>query len=174
MKTDESRRIPIEAGQLAALLLSAMILAAAVVHAQTFRGAIVGTVIDQSQAPAPDVKVTAKNQATGLTRTASTDTSGNYDIPELPLGDYTVTLEKEGFETVTQADVRVDVAAERLKGPKPRTCLSTGATIPSSSIWCRELPGLLTRLPTRPAPSEFSLSTGRVAARTTFCSTART
>src|SRR5579863_5892201 len=116
MKTDESCRIPRQAGQLAELLLSATILAAAAVltvHAQTFRGAIVGTVIDQSQAPAPDVKVTAKNQATGLTRTASTDTSGNYDIPELPLGDYTVTLEKEGFETVTQADVRVDVAAER-------------------------------------------------------------
>ncbi|HEV2494454.1 MAG TPA: TonB-dependent receptor [Terriglobia bacterium] len=116
MKTDESCHPPAEAGRVAALLLGATILAAAAVltvHAQTFRGAIVGTVIDQSQAPAPDVKVTAKNQATGLTRTASTDTSGNYDIPELPLGDYTVTLEKEGFETVTQADVRVDVAAER-------------------------------------------------------------
>lgn len=116
MKTDESCHPPAEAGRVAALLLGATILAAAgvlTVHAQTFRGAIVGTVIDQTQAPAPDVKVTAKNQATGLTRTATTDISGNYDIPELPLGDYTVTLEKEGFETVTQTDVRVDVAAER-------------------------------------------------------------
>ena len=82
-------------------------------RAQTFRGAIVGTIIDQSQAPVPGAKVTVRSEATGLTRTATTDDAGNYDIPELPLGSYTVTVEKQGFASVTQAGLRVDVAAER-------------------------------------------------------------
>ena len=80
-------------------------------RAQTFRGAIVGTILDQSQAPVPGAKVTVRNEATGLTRTATTDDAGNYDIPELPLGSYTVTVEKQGFASVTQAGLRVDVAA---------------------------------------------------------------
>ena len=57
-------------------------------RAQTFRGAIVGTVIDQSQAPVPGAQVTVKNQATGVARTTATDDAGNYDVRELPIGVY--------------------------------------------------------------------------------------
>src|SRR5579859_7014144 len=83
------------------------------VRAQTFRGVILGTVTDQSMAPIPGATVTVKNQATGLTRTTPTDDEGQYNVPELPIGTYTVTAEKEGFGAVTQGDVTVDVAAER-------------------------------------------------------------
>ena len=88
-------------------------IAAPIAPSQTFRGAIVGTVIDQSLAPVPQAKVTVKNQATGLTRTTLTGEAGQYNVPELPIGTYTVTIDKEGFGTVSQADVAVDVAAER-------------------------------------------------------------
>ena len=75
--------------KLTALLVSAALMAAAgTVHAQTFRGAIVGTVIDQSQAPVPGAQVRVKNQATGLARTTATDDAGNYDVRELPIGVY--------------------------------------------------------------------------------------
>src|SRR6266567_435383 len=53
--------------KLTALLAAAALMAAAgTARAQTFRGAIVGTVIDQSQAPVPGAQVTVNNQATGL------------------------------------------------------------------------------------------------------------
>jgi hypothetical protein len=82
-------------------------------RAQTFRGSIVGTVQDQTQAPLPAATVTARNEATSLARTVQTDTSGNYAIPELPIGSYSVTVHREGFQDVTQPGVRVDVASER-------------------------------------------------------------
>jgi hypothetical protein len=81
--------------------------------AQTFRGTILGTVIDQSGGAIPDAKVTATNQATGLTRATTTQDAGTFTIPELPIGTYTVTVSKEGFETITQGGLSVDVAGER-------------------------------------------------------------
>ncbi len=95
------------------LLGLSLAIAAGSLQAQTFRGAILGTVIDQSEAPVPGAKVTAKNQDTGLTRSTVTDDSGNFHIPELPIGSYSVTFEKQGFGTVTQPVVRVAVAAEQ-------------------------------------------------------------
>lgn len=81
--------------------------------AQTFRGSIVGTVLDQSQAPVAGVQVTVKNEGTGVTRATVTGEAGEYTIPELPIGPYTVTVESHGFTTVTQTGVSVDVGAER-------------------------------------------------------------
>src|SRR5215831_12915260 len=93
----------------------AIVLTAArgVATAQTFRGSIVGTVLDQTEAPVPGAKVTVRNQATGVIRTTLTEDAGTFTIPELPIGVYTVTVEKEGFALVGQPDVRVDVGAER-------------------------------------------------------------
>jgi hypothetical protein len=82
-------------------------------HAQTFRGTILGTVVDQSGAAVPGAKVTASNQATGVTRATTTQDAGTFTIPELPIGTYTVTVSKEGFETVAQSGLSVDVAGER-------------------------------------------------------------
>jgi hypothetical protein len=96
-----------------ALLAVALTAALGVAPAQTFRGSIVGTVLDQSEAPVPGAAVTAKNQATGVTRTTATQDAGTFAIPELPIGVYTVTVEKEGFAPVNQPDVSVDLGAER-------------------------------------------------------------
>jgi hypothetical protein len=57
-----------------------------------------GRVTDPSHTAAAGVRVTAANQLTGLTRTASTDARGNFSIAGLPVaGDYTVTAGKQGF-----------------------------------------------------------------------------
>jgi len=87
--------------------------AASVSRAQSFRGALVGTVSDQTGAAIPGATVTARNDGTGFTRVALTDDAGGYNIPELPIGNYTVTAEKSGLQTVTQGGIPVDVAAER-------------------------------------------------------------
>jgi len=82
------------------------------VEAQTFRGSLVGTVLDQSGAAVPGAPVVATNDATGVTRSTTSDASGNYNIPELPIGNYTVSVRVEGFAPVSHAGIRVDVAAE--------------------------------------------------------------
>jgi outer membrane receptor protein involved in Fe transport len=82
-------------------------------RAQSFRGSLVGTVLDQSGAAVPNAPVVATNQGTGVSRSTTTDASGDFSIPELPIGDYTVSVTVQGFTPVSQADIRVDVAAER-------------------------------------------------------------
>jgi hypothetical protein len=69
-----------------ALSLVFMAFAPRVVPAQTFRGTIMGTVTDNTTAVIPGADVSAKNTETGLTRTTSTDSVGNFTIPELPIG----------------------------------------------------------------------------------------
>ncbi len=117
------------------LLALGLLCGVGIVRAQSFRGAIVGTVIDQTQAPVPSAKVTAKNQATGLTRDTMTDDAGDFHIPELPIGNYAVTVEKQGFGPVTQGGVRVDVAAERrvdvtLTPAQVQTTVEVSAQVP--------------------------------------------
>ena len=76
-------------------------------HAQSFRGKIVGTVTDQNGAVLVGAKVTAKNVGTALERTTITDTEGNFSIPELPIGNYVVSVEQTGFQSRTVTDVTV-------------------------------------------------------------------
>ena len=105
------------------------------VYAQSFRGSLVGTVLDQSGAAVPAITVAAVNQATGVSRSTTTDTSGNYSIPELPIGNYTISVRVEGFTPVTQTDIHVDVAAERrvditLDPAKQRQSMEVRAEVP--------------------------------------------
>src|SRR5205807_2639781 len=49
--------------------------------------------------------VTAKNQATGIGRTETTDGGGNYRLVALPPGTYAVTVELQGFNAETRPDI---------------------------------------------------------------------
>jgi hypothetical protein len=82
-------------------------------NAQTFRGTILGTVTDSSGGAVPGATVTVKNNDTGLTRTVTTTDDGSYAAPELPIGNYTVTVEKSGFKQAVVNDIRVEVSSER-------------------------------------------------------------
>lgn len=68
-----------------------------IAYAQNAR--IAGTLRDQSGAVLPGASVTARNQETGLTRTAVTTATGEYRLPALPPGIYTVSAELSGFTT---------------------------------------------------------------------------
>src|SRR5690348_3677934 len=92
----------------AALLLS---LSAAIASAQTFRGGIQGTVLDQTGAGMPGVTVTVTSADTGLTRAVQTDVNGNYFFSELPIGLYAVEAALQGFGTQTRTGVEVGAAA---------------------------------------------------------------
>jgi hypothetical protein len=81
--------------------------------AQTFRGTILGTVLDPNGAVVLGARVTAKNINTGIERTTETDDQGNYTIAELQTGSYEVTIRQPGFQTAIVTNVIVGVSAER-------------------------------------------------------------
>jgi hypothetical protein len=68
-------------------------------------GDVQGTVLDESGAGVPNVKVTIKNVGTGATRVVTTNQSGEYSAPQMEIGDYLVTVEKDGFKKFTQSIV---------------------------------------------------------------------
>src|SRR3954454_7321782 len=90
---------------------------AATCDAQTFRGAVSGRIADQSGAMLPGVTVTATNDATGVSRTTVTSGNGDFSVPDLQLGTYTVEASLQGFQTVrTKVEVSVSqVASVELK-----------------------------------------------------------
>src|SRR5207253_6094479 len=82
-------------------------------NAQTFRGTILGTVTDSSGAAIAGAAVAVKNVNTGLSRTVTTSEDGTYAVPELPIGTYTVTVEKAGFKQGVVTGIQVEVSSER-------------------------------------------------------------
>jgi hypothetical protein len=84
-----------------------------VASAQTFRGTILGTITDPNDAVVAGATVTVKNTSTGLERSTDTDYTGNYTVPELPIGPYEVRVEQPGFVTAVVSNVIVEVASER-------------------------------------------------------------
>src|SRR6266566_176552 len=68
----------------------------------TASATIQGTVTDKSGAVVTGVQVVAKNKATDITRTTSTNDVGFYQFELLPVGTYTVTVSKTGFATFAQ------------------------------------------------------------------------
>ncbi len=68
-----------------------------VTNAQTFRGAINGTVTDPSGSSVPNAQVKATETATGIDHTTFTTTEGQFSLQDLPLGAYKVTITATGF-----------------------------------------------------------------------------
>jgi hypothetical protein len=72
-------------------------------------GDIRGTVTDPSGAVVSGAIVTATLKGEGTERKASSDSSGQYTIPTLPVGSYAVHITAPGFKTFEQAEVAVDI-----------------------------------------------------------------
>jgi hypothetical protein len=81
-------------------------------QAQAINGSIRGRVTDQANAPVTQAAVKIDNTDTGLSRTANTEDDGYYVFPNLPLGKYTVTVQKEGFDTQRHTNVVLDAGME--------------------------------------------------------------
>ncbi len=77
--------------------------------AQGASGRIVGRVADPSAAVLAQVKITLTNEATGISRDALTNESGDYSFVEVAPGTYTVQFELAGFKKNVQKNVIVDV-----------------------------------------------------------------
>ncbi len=73
--------------------------------AQVQNGQFTGTVTDPTGAAIANAKITVTNPATDLNLTTTTNSSGNYNVKEVPIGTYKLTVEAPGFKTVSNAGV---------------------------------------------------------------------
>src|SRR5205809_4289191 len=70
-----------------------------------------GTVKDQSGAVLPGVEVTATQTDTGIARTAVTNETGSYVLPNLAIGPYRLEATLPGFRTYAQTGIVLQVNA---------------------------------------------------------------
>jgi hypothetical protein len=79
--------------------------------AQDFRATISGRITDSSDAPVPNVRLTATNVETGIVTTASSNDAGLYTLPALPPGRYTLAAEFTGFKRFVREGLTLEVQA---------------------------------------------------------------
>jgi Carboxypeptidase regulatory-like domain/TonB dependent receptor len=101
----ETRQIASVLGVILCLVYSSL--------AQIDRAGLSGIVTDSSESVLPQTQVTAVQSATGLQRKTTSSSTGAYDIPELPVGIYTITFQHEGFKTLTFVDVEEVIGRTR-------------------------------------------------------------
>ena len=70
---------------------------------------LTGTVTDPNGAVVAGATVTAKNSATGISRTVTSNSDGSYQIISLPPGEYNITAEAATFKKVVIAGVKLTV-----------------------------------------------------------------
>src|SRR6266542_2660512 len=78
---------------------------ASILAAQGFRATIVGRVTDDSGAVMPGTTVTVMNTGTNESRAVVVGADGEYLIPQLAPGEYTLTAEHAGFNTAVQSGI---------------------------------------------------------------------
>ncbi len=115
MKVSRSRKFSNSRFKILVLftLFASAALTPAILRAQG-EASIWGMVTDSSGAAVPAASVKVQNIETGATRGIATDLQGRYDAPLLPVGSYTVTVEKTGFQAQTKTDVPL-VVGERVE-----------------------------------------------------------
>ncbi len=91
--------------------------------AQAVNGTILGTVSDSTGATVGNAKVSAVQSETGATRETVTNESGNYTMPDLPPGTYSVTVVAQGFKK----DTRENIALLNNTSTRVDIDLSTGS-----------------------------------------------
>jgi hypothetical protein len=83
--------------------LTAILLGSSLVHAQSDLTSVTGVVQDATGGVVPNATVTLRNPATGIERSAKTNTAGNYTITSVPAGIYTLIVEAPGFKRFEQS-----------------------------------------------------------------------
>ena len=95
-----------------AIFCPAFVFASSSLFAQA-TGSLSGTVQDRSGAVVPGAAVTATSQGTNFSRGTTTDDTGHYLLPLLPISTYTIRVKAQGFQPVEQKDIRLQVDESR-------------------------------------------------------------
>ena len=92
-----------------AVLFAGAALFAPLMHAQYENGSVVGTIKDPSGAPIAHAAVTVTNTATGVANKAESGDAGEYDLPQLRVGVYTISATAPGFSSAVAKNITVSV-----------------------------------------------------------------
>ncbi len=99
----------IQAGIVLLFMASAL---AAGLSAQTFTATLNGRVVDPSGGAIVGAKVTIHNVATNREQTVATGTEGNFVLPLLPPGEYTLIVEATGFKREVRSGIILQVGQQ--------------------------------------------------------------
>jgi len=88
-----------------ALVICSMLLIPSGAFAQEFRATISGTVTDVTGAVVPGASITVTETQSGTINRTTSDNTGQYVVPFLPPGNYSISVTKKGFETLTRAGI---------------------------------------------------------------------
>ena len=102
------------------VILVGLCLCALAAFGQTDRGTITGAVADPAGAVVANAPIQIKNTQTGAVYQAASSDTGNYTLPQLPVGVYELTVTVAGFKKFVRQNitvqatqtVRVDVTLE--------------------------------------------------------------
>ncbi|HKQ73811.1 MAG TPA: carboxypeptidase regulatory-like domain-containing protein [Blastocatellia bacterium] len=93
--------------RLFALSLTLMAGAFIQANAQATSGTISGVVTDERQGGIANATVTVRNVGTNETRTAAVDSEGRYRFPNLPIGNYEITVQANGFAKLVRSGIEL-------------------------------------------------------------------
>lgn len=93
--------------------LTLLVLCASSALAQFDSAAVLGTISDATKSAVANANVTLRNVQTGVTQTALTNASGDYQFFNVKTGAYTVSAEAKGFKNVTASEFTVAVNARQ-------------------------------------------------------------
>jgi len=100
--------------QLGIVVIATLLVASITITGQSGSGGtLTGVVQDPNGANISGVTVTAKNSATGATRTATTGDDGQWSLPGLHIGEYELTYEMTGFKKLVRNKVEVEASVPR-------------------------------------------------------------
>src|SRR5712671_3807878 len=92
------KRNRMNAGSILICLLTASMVTVTPSWGQQITAAINGTVTDPSGSPVANAKVTAKDNDRGTVQATESNAAGSFDLPTLPIGNYTIKVERDGFQ----------------------------------------------------------------------------
>ena len=93
--------------------LALLCLSASVVYGQFVSGSIGGRIVDPTGAPVAEADIKLIHSQTGRISSAKSNSTGEFQFPAVPSGEYNVQIEKTGFQTFERRNTNLS-ANERL------------------------------------------------------------